>query len=300
MPPQTSDHRIAELGQRQHGVVGRHQLLNAGISVGEIRWRLASGRLHPVFAGANAVGVPATSIAAIRVAALLSTAPSFISNRDAAEEHRLVIAIPGPVHVTVAHGRRLRREGIVIHRTRRLHRDERVTRGPLRLTSAARTLVDIAGGMTPARLTATFDEGLRIGAFTAGRVEAACMRSRGRPGTGVLLALARAAHLPFERTRSRGEARFLRFCADHELPIPLVNVPLRGYEVDFLWPSARLVVEVDSDYHDSPRARESDARRDARLRAERYVVIRVREDEMQARGRDLASRLDRRLRRDRG
>jgi putative AbiEi antitoxin of type IV toxin-antitoxin system len=148
MHPQTSDHRIAELGQRQHGVVGRYQLLNAGISAGEIRWRLASGRLHPVFPGAYAVGVPATSIAAIRVAAMLSTAPSFISNRDAAEEHALVIPIPGAVHVTIAHGWRLRREGIVVHRTRHLHRDERVKRGPLRLTSPARTLVDIAAGMT--------------------------------------------------------------------------------------------------------------------------------------------------------
>ena len=61
-----------------------------------------------------------------------------------------------------------------------------------------------------------------------------------------------------------------------------------------------LVVEVDSDYHDSPRARRSDARRDAELRAAGHVVIRVREGEMRVRGRDLASHLDRRLRRDRG
>jgi hypothetical protein len=154
--------------------------------------------------------------------------------------------------------------------------------------------------MTKHRLTASFDEGIRIGAFTADQVEAACMRSSGRAGTGVLLGLARAVHLPFERTRSRGEARFLRFCADNDLPIPLVNVPLLDYEADFFWPRQRLVVEVDSDYHDSPRARRSDARRDAELRAAGHVVIRVREDEMRVRGRDLASHLDRRLRRDRG
>jgi len=295
-----ADARIAAVAARQAGIVGHAQLLSLPLSRGAIRKRLANGSLHPVFPGAYAVGVPAASITAIRVAAMLSTAPSFISRRDAAEEHGLVGAIPGPVHVTVAHGRRLTRDGIVVHRTRHLHRDERVRRGPLRLTSAARTLVDIAGGMTKHRLTASFDEGIRIGAFTADQVEAACMRSSGRAGTGVLLGLARAVHLPFERTRSRGEARFLRFCADNDLPIPLVNVPLLDYEADFFWPRQRLVVEVDSDYHDSPRARRSDARRDAELRAAGHVVIRVREGEMRVRGRDLASHLDRRLSRDRG
>jgi uncharacterized protein DUF559/putative AbiEi antitoxin of type IV toxin-antitoxin system len=300
MRPQMLDRAIAAIAARQAGVISRDQLVALPLSHTAIAKRIASGRLHPVFPGAYAVGVPAASITAIRVAAMLSTAPSFISNRDAAEEHGLVVAIPGPVHVTVAHGRRLRREGIVVHRTRHLHPDERVRRGPLRLTSAARTLVDIAGGMTKPRLTASFDEGIRIGAFTADQVEAACKRSSGRPGTGVLLGLARAAHLPFERTRSRGEARFLRFCADNELPIPLVNVPLLDYEADFFWPRQRLVVEVDSDYHDSPRARRSDARRDAELRAAGHVVIRVREGEMQVRGRDLALRLTRRLHRELG
>jgi hypothetical protein len=33
------------------------------------------------------------------------------------------------------------------------------------------------------------------------------------------------------------------------LPLPAVNVPLRGYEVDFLWPDARFVVEADGGEH---------------------------------------------------
>ena len=55
------------------------------------------------------------------------------------------------------------------------------------------------------------------------------------------------------------------FEADHGLPIPLVNVPLLGFEVDFLWPNQKLVVEMDSSHHDSPRARAADAARDAEL-----------------------------------
>ncbi|HEX5956668.1 MAG TPA: DUF559 domain-containing protein, partial [Solirubrobacterales bacterium] len=124
--------------------------------------------------------------------------------------------------------------------------------------------------------TAAFDEGIRIGIVIAAEVEAACLRSGGRPGTDVLLRLARAPHLPFERTRSRPEGRFLRFCAEHGLPIPLVNVPLLGHEVDFLWPAEKLAVEMDSSYHDSPTARAADAARDAQLAVAGFRVVRVR------------------------
>ncbi|HET6831613.1 MAG TPA: DUF559 domain-containing protein [Solirubrobacterales bacterium] len=110
----------------------------------------------------------------------------------------------------------------------------------------------------------------------AGGVRAACLRSGGRPGTDVLLALAREPHLPFERTRSRPERRFLRFCAEHGLSIPLVNVSLLGYEVDFLWPAGRLVVEMDSSHHDDPRSRSQDAARDDQLGAAGFRVSRLR------------------------
>ena len=110
MHPQHLDRAIAATAARQEGVIGRDQLAALPLSHTAIAKRIAAGRLHPVFPGAYSVGVPARSTAAIRVAALLSTAPSYISHRDAAEEHGLVDPIPGPIHVTVAHGRRLRRD----------------------------------------------------------------------------------------------------------------------------------------------------------------------------------------------
>jgi len=47
-------------------------------------------------------------------------------------------------------------------------------------------------------------------------------------------------------------------------------------EVDLLWPAARLVVEVDGYEHHGPRpAFERDRRRDGRLSAAGYRVLRV-------------------------
>jgi hypothetical protein len=108
---------------------------------------------------------------------------------------------------------------------------------------------------------------------------------------GRLAALARAPHLPFERTRSRPERRFLRLCSDQGLPVPLVNVPLLGYEVDFLWPACRLVVEMDGSHHDDPRIRAADAERDARLVAAGFRVERVRPRALTAAPESLASGL---------
>ena len=94
-----------------------------------------------------------------------------------------------------------------------------------------------------------------------------------------------------DRTRSPSAARFLRLCSDGGLPIPLVNVPLLGYEVDFLWPECRLVVEVDGSHHNSPSARAADGARDAALAAAGYPVIRVMPSEMRRGGEALLERI---------
>jgi very-short-patch-repair endonuclease len=55
-----------------------------------------------------------------------------------------------------------------------------------------------------------------------------------------------------------------------------VTVEGEVLEVDFLWPSQRLVVELDGRrYHDNPQARARDARRDRLLAAAHYRVWRL-------------------------
>ncbi len=298
--PADLDARIAALADRQQGIIGRRQLGALGLGAEAIRYRLSIGRLHGVFPGAYSVGVPATRIEAFRVAALISTAPSFISHRDAGEHYGMLQPIDGPVHVTVAHGRALRRSGIVVHRTRSLPVVDRRVVGPLRLTSPPRTLVDLAGTLTDRQLTVAFDEAIRLGLAERAEILAACERSASRPGVAALAALAGECSLPVARARNSGEAEFVRFCRNRGLPIPAVNVPLLGYEVDFLWEDRRLVAELDSGHHDSPRARRSDAERDARLRACGFGVVRFRRREMTLDPGVLAARLRRLLLHDAG
>jgi very-short-patch-repair endonuclease len=68
----------------------------------------------------------------------------------------------------------------------------------------------------------------------------------------------------------------LRLVRAAELPIPRVNSRLGRYEVDFLWPERRFVVEVDGFQFHSLRSRfERDRARDAALAAAGYTVVRV-------------------------
>ena len=225
--------------------------------------------------GAYAVGVPPSNGRALWIAALISTAPSFLSHRDAGEHYGMLEPIPGPAHVTVAHGRSLRRDGF----------------GALRVTSPARTLLDLAGVLSERQLIRAFDESRRLGLAERPEILAACERAGSQRGTGTLAALAREPALPVARARNGGEAGFLRFCRTRELPIPAVNVPLLGCEVDYLWEEHGVVAELDGDHHDSPRARRSDAARDARLLAAGHPVIRFRRREMWTNGHLLAARI---------
>ena len=102
----------------------------------------------------------------------------------------------------------------------------------------------------------------------------------GPPGNG------RPAHAspqeqrgPISATRSPDERLFLRLCLARGLPTPAVNVPLAGYEADFFWRPASLVVEIDSyGYHRSWAEQESDRAKDAALQVAGFNVLRYTEE----------------------
>lgn len=77
-------------------------------------------------------------------------------------------------------------------------------------------------------------------------------------------------------TRSELEDRFTDLCREHDLPRPLQNATVLGFEVDVLWPGARLVAELDGyAYHRHRAAFERDMSRDAALLAAGYRVLRL-------------------------
>ncbi|EHN12441.1 hypothetical protein PAI11_06690 [Patulibacter medicamentivorans] len=78
------------------------------------------------------------------------------------------------------------------------------------------------------------------------------------------------------RTASEFERQLLTLVREHGLPLPLVNEIVLGFEVDFLWPDAGLVVEADGErWHAGDDRRRRDRQRDAALVAAGLTVLRI-------------------------
>jgi hypothetical protein len=109
---------MAELAERQHGVVARAQLLAMGMGPRAVDHRLARGRLHLVHRGVYAVGHRLLSAEARWMAAVLVGGPgAALSHRPAATRLALrpsTVEIP---EVTVPRALRPR-SGIRMHRGR--------------------------------------------------------------------------------------------------------------------------------------------------------------------------------------
>ena len=192
------------------------------------------------------------------------------------------------VHVTAPKHRKVR--GVVVHRAPL--DGERVRRDGIVVTTPARTLVDLADVVPRRMLERAMDEAQYLGLDFEG------IRPRhGRRGSGLLSSVL-AVHRPgTTRTRSELEEMFLKLVDDHGIPRPEVNCHIEGFECDFVWREARLVVETDgAAAHGTRRARERDPVRDARLMTAGWRVWRVSYVQVVRRQDKVASELRRLLR----
>jgi very-short-patch-repair endonuclease len=270
------DRAIAELAETQRGVVTRGQLLEIGMKPGAIKRRLRIGRLHGLHKGVYLVGHAAAPEGAREMAAVLVCGPrAVLSHRSAAYVWKLLPypATPTPVDITLVRAHAATRGGIRVHRVAKLsRRDVRILSG-LPITIPARTVLDLAGIASPDELDRAFAEAQVQRVVDARGLADQIARNPGRAGVRALRALIDAGPAP---TRSEAERRFLRLVRSAGLPEPQVNSRVGRYEVDFLWPDERLVVEIDGfAVHGTRRAFERDRQRDAALAASGYTVLRV-------------------------
>ena len=111
------DTLIATIAARQHGVVSREQLLDAGVTRAQIALRVRTGRLVAIHRGVYLVG-PIPAELAYSQAALLACGPNAVlSHRSAAWVWGLTRYSPrAHPWVTVPHDKHVLRPKIVVHR----------------------------------------------------------------------------------------------------------------------------------------------------------------------------------------
>jgi very-short-patch-repair endonuclease len=270
---------IASIAARQHGVVATAQLRRAGVSEDAIRARVLAGRFHRLHRGVYAVGHPRPALEGRLMAAVLavgggpeSVAGPVLAHWGAAVSHssagylwKLLPPPPGPVDVIVAGtSGKARREGIRLHRSVTLTRNDVTSMEGIPVTTPVRTIADLRRATAAGRPGAPSGRDLRRAIRQAG-----------------VLGLPIEEEDPGDRTRSDLEGKFLRLCRRHRLPPPEINVRVGPYLADFLWRRHRLVVETDFYiYHRGIAAFRDDRRRDLELRRRGYEVMRVSEEQL--------------------
>jgi predicted transcriptional regulator of viral defense system len=254
------------LARRHHGVLTRDQLREVGLSEAAIRHRVRSGRLFRVHRGVYAVGRPdltregrwLAAVRACRAGALLGLVPAGLLWRiiERGDERPHVI-VPGGA------GRR-GHAGLRVHRSLSLVPGDATERHGIPVTTPSRTLVDLARVLDAKALKRAVRQAERLRL-----VDLVALRARvAAPTTDVAAARLRRLLANYVPAPLEGDLEevFHDLCIRHGLPLPEAQVPFGDYRVDFLWPDAGFVVEVDDrTTHETLVARVDDAAKDRYL-----------------------------------
>lgn len=268
---------MRHLAAGQDDVVAAWQLLAVGFSR-----RMVDDRLHRRGWRLVHPGVYALTNAPLTrrqrwIAATLTTPDSVLSHASAGA--CLGIRPFDAVFETVTRpgsGGPRRLGGVLVSRSTSLAGD--VTRhGGIRVTTTARTLIDLAPHLAPRATGKAFREALRLKVTSMQQLRATLRRHRGRRGTRLLGDLLRRyATLPYHRTRSDAESRALELLYDAGVEMPRANTIIAGEEADLAWPHRRLIVEIDGPQYHQFRA--EDSRKERRWEAAGYTVRRIGSD----------------------
>lgn len=245
---------VAAALREQFGVIGLQQARELGMSYAAIRWRLTSGewsrgigRTFRLTASTPTWNQRALEVllAAGRGAVLSHASAAFVLGLEGFNQR-----LPSTLEVSIRPGRRVSLPGVTVH-----HPTDAFpwfTKRGLRVTTLARTLVDLAGVMPEEQFEFTLDSAQRRYPYLARWLEEYLGRlePRGHAGIGMLAKLLR------ERNGGGTESalevktwRALRRNGLTEVRRQFEVAEANGrpvMRVDFAWPAHRFVLHADS------------------------------------------------------
>ena len=181
------------------------------------------------------------------VAAALAAGPdAVVSHASAAAVHRFEYGPLGTVELTLPRQGRSRPPGVTVHRSTDLAAEDIVERNGVLVTSAPRTLVDLAGRLGPAITEKLLDEGLIERRWTVEQLQDCLNRARqnvpGRAKLRELLAL-RAEEPNADSVLESRVFRALEPLMPFEVHFSTV-LGGRVYVIDAAWPEDKVGAEV--------------------------------------------------------
>lgn len=261
-----------------------HQLTTGGLSPDEVRHAVSVGHLQRVGRGVYAWGARPPLPRTRCWSALLAYGPgSALSHRTAAVLWSLVKHLGSVLHVT-SPTRRRDRHGIRAHEAPLRDEDVVTREDGLRVTTLPRTLLDLAATEHEAVLLVAVRQALTLHRTLTASIFALLADAGGHRGRGPLRrALSAVARDPGSgESRGSFEDAFWLALLPHADRLPeytrnqLIRNGDEAYQGDLVFPGPRVVIELDvRDHHDNDPSFDADRRRDRRLAAWGWVVIRI-------------------------
>ena len=228
------------------------------------------------------------------LAAVMACGPRAALSYRSAADLRRIRPSSGPIEVSVPEVSR-ELTGVRVHRTRMLDPQDFTVVDGIPVTSVARTLLDLAGVLSPADLEVAIDRAERSGLFDLNAVVDVLERARGKKGASALKRVVAAYESSTQRSElERSFKRLLRPASD--IPSPFFNALTDGetgtHEVDAIWENHKLAVQLDGfAFHRTRRDREKDALSDADLELAGHRVMRLTWDDVTVNGERTLRRL---------
>jgi very-short-patch-repair endonuclease len=246
------DDAVAAISERQAGALARWQAFEAGASAKVVRDRRRSGTWVDRGDGLYTLrGVPETHLTRLWLACLAPGAGAVVSHEAAADLHGIATFRPGPAMVTVPHATSRLDHLATVHQSRRLYPEHVTLFDGLRVTTIARTLIDLAALYRRGRMEIAVDDALASRKLSLGDLCATFddLASRGRTGTRLMRAILEDRQPGYIAPQSVAESMLLRVLRLGGLPRPVLQFPhpsplIDGF-VDGAYVAERILVEAD-------------------------------------------------------
>jgi hypothetical protein len=269
-----------DLAMQQGGVITRNQALELGLSPNQIKWRIASGRWTVIKRSVYQLAKPRDRRDLMRTV-LVTWPGAVISHESAAEIYGLPFVERNDHRVIVSHHSRTTHDyvGFVVRRTHDLDGWHVTELDGIRLTTIARTVVDLAADRSARHMGAIVDRLVSDGLLEILELAAVLDATgrRGKPGTTTMREVLEARIGP-DHPGSVLERRGRQLIADAGLPLPQSEYPIpwtTGRRFDDAYPERKIAIEWDSRrFHGQLSSFEADRVRDRDAAVHGWVVLR--------------------------
>lgn len=274
------DKLALDLALQQGGAITRTQALDVGLTAKQIRGRVGSGRWSVIRRGVYQLVQPRDR-RDLMSTVLMTWPGAVVSHESAANVHGFPFVELNETRVILSHHTRTTHDfpGVEVRRTHDLDGWHVTTVDGLRVTTVARTVIDLAVGRSVKHMAAIVDRLVSDEAVELIELDAVLRATgrRGKPGTTTMRKVLEA-RIGDDFPGSVLERRGRKLLREAGLPIPRSEYPI-PWSIDRFfddaYPDRKIAIEWDSRrFHGQMSSFEADRTRDRDAAVHGWVVLR--------------------------